>query len=66
MLPGALEEVDWLRSKLEMLEKALRNQIPGKPGEGQVSAGEIQLDPDSLVINADESPEADKPGNNER
>ena len=53
-----------------MLEKALRNQIPGKTGESPVPPAEIQLDPDSLVITPGEEstspPEVDQPKKDER
>lgn len=66
LLSGALEEVDWLRSKLEMLEKALRNQIPEKSGESVISPSEIQLDPDNLVIGTEEAVNAEKAQKDER
>lgn len=53
---GALEEVDWLRNKLEVLEKALRVSLAGrsKPADGAAP----QLDPDTLVIDPEAALEA--------
>ena len=46
-MPGALEEVDWLRNKLETLEKALKESIPGKNGSQSLS---VQAETDTLII----------------
>ena len=51
--PGALEEVDWLRNKLETLEKALKESIPGKNGSQSLS---VRAETDTLVI--PDSPQA--------
>lgn len=62
---GALEEVDWLRNKLEVLEKALRESIVNT---GTTSRAP-QLDPDTLIVSCgppDEEPPSleadDSPG----
>lgn len=39
--------MDWLRNKLETLEKSLKESIPGKNGSQNLS---VRADPDTLVI----------------
>ena len=46
-MPGALEEVDWLRNKLETLEKALKESIPSKSGLQGLS---VRAETDTLII----------------
>lgn len=47
LILGALEEVDWLRNKLETLEKSLKESIPGKNGSQSLS---VRAETDTLVI----------------
>jgi hypothetical protein len=58
---GALEEVDWLRNKLETLEKALKESIPGIPGVPAALLG-----PDSLAIPESAAEEGSTPGGTEK
>lgn len=49
---GALEEVDWLRNKLETLEKGLKESMPSRASSQILS---VRSETDQLIATSDQS-----------